>query len=432
LSVRSSGWWVAGAGLALLVALASFGLLRGDQAGGALPSCVENAKSVERATTERTRYEFVRPGQAVDALGVHWMGKLGDALRLRGTARGCWKGGRVDGPYDDRSVYECEPEHCPEAGCPTPCLAYHVTACMGPRSPGGQQIEDFECTRYGDGISRKPESGDLVIRRVHLHDLHDDAIEDDYGLSNTRVFDSLLDGVNGAFGNRQRSSVNNVATGTEWEVRDSLIRVRPNANPYKRRPGHGGFWKGDHDPTHQQRIRLTNNVFVAQGPKRGGLLFPVVGYVDECAGNTLLWAGPLAGPGGWVEALDDQRDFPDGLSDGERLTALNATFPGCFRVVLKPLGQSDADFLRASHAELGGKSWTGLLEEWLARRPRAAAAAQRRRRRLARGRAAEDRSLSPRLQAHPAPIAPSATSRRWSSRPRPLDPRPCKASSCIC
>ena len=297
MSVRSSGWWVLGGSLALLAVLASVGLLRGGRAGGAPPSCAESGASVERATPERTRYSFKSPGHVVDATGVRWLGERGDALGLRGTAEGCWKGGRVDGPYDGSSVYECEPAHCPEAGCPNPCLAFHVTACMGPGSPGGQQIEDFECTRYGDGISRKHESGDLVIRRVHLHELHDDAIEDDYGLSNTRLFDSLLDGVNVAFGNRQRSSQNNVATGTEWEVRDSLIRVRPNVNPYKRRPGHGGFWKGDRDPTHQQRVRLTSNVFVAQGLKQGGLLFPVVGYVDECAGNTLLWAGPLAGPG---------------------------------------------------------------------------------------------------------------------------------------
>ena len=382
MSVRSSGWWVTGAGLALAAAAVSLGLLTGRPA--AEPACLTSATTTERATPERTRYEFLSPGQAVDARGVRWLGKRGDGLRLRGTARGCWTGGRVDGPYDASSVYECEPEHCPEAGCPTPCLAYHVTACMGPRSPGGAEIEDFECTRYGDGVSRKPESGDLVIRPAYLHDLHDDAIEDDYGHSNTRVFDSLLDGVNVAFGNRQRSSVNNVATGTAWEVRDSLIRVRPNVNPYKRRAGHGGFWKGDRDPTHQQRFRLTDNVFVAQGPKRGGLLFPVVGYVDECAGNTLLWAGPVAGPGGWYEALDDQRGFADGLSDGERLTALNATFPGCFRVVLKPLGQTEADFLRATHKELGGKSWVGLVEAWLARRPGATTAAQRRRRRDAR------------------------------------------------
>jgi hypothetical protein len=170
--------------------------------------------------------------------------------------------------------------------------------------------------------------------------------------------------VHTAFGDRQRVTQDNDATGTEWEVRESLIRVRPNANPYKRRPGHGGFWKGDVNPAHQHRYRITNNVFVAQGAKQAGHLFPVVGYVDECARNTLLWAGPIAGSGGWEEALVDPSDLADGLLDGTRLAALNAAFPDCFRVVLKPEAQPEAEFLDSPRVELAGKSWNQLVAEW--------------------------------------------------------------------
>jgi hypothetical protein len=366
---RSAG----GAPLLLLAALACGALAErgaGQATAPAPPapaprsSCRDAGVSVERAASARTEYAFRAAGHVVEATGVAWLGTKGHALELAGRAQGCWVGGLVDGPYDDRSVYECRPEHCPLGGCPTPCLAYHVTACIAPGSSGGQVIEDLECAHYGDGISRERTSGDVVARRVHLRDLNDDAVEDDYGLSNTRVFDSLIDGVHCAFGDRQRSSQDNDATGTEWEVRDSLVRVRPNANPYRRRPGHGGFWKGDHDPRHQHRYRLTNNVFVAQGPKRGGLLFPVAGRVDECAGNVLLWAGPLTGSGGLREALADQRDFADGLSDGERLAALNAAFPGCFRLVRKPAGQSEEAFLATPLAELGGRSWQQRVAEW--------------------------------------------------------------------
>ena len=290
------------------------------------------------------------------------------ALSLLGPEPGCWTGGVADGPYGDTSVYECDAIHCPIEGCPIPCVAYHSTECLAPQSAGGQVIEDFECAHYGDGTSRELESGDLVFLRAHLHDLNDDAIEDDYGLSNTRVFDSLIDGVHIAFGDRQRSSADNDATGKEWEVRDSLIRARANLYPYKRRPGHSAFWKGDRNALHQHRYRLTNNVFVAQGLKQGGLLFPVVGYVDECAGNVLLWAGPIAGDLGWEESLLDQDDFADGLADGERLTALNAAFPDCFRVVLKPEAQTEAEFLDTPLVELGGKSWNQLVAAWKSRK----------------------------------------------------------------
>jgi hypothetical protein len=331
-------------------------------------SCADAGATFEQATAGTAVYSFVSPGHVVAAEGVSWLGVVHRAVSLLGTEQGCFTGGVADGPYDDASFYECSAEHCPLEGCPTPCLEYHSTECIAPESAGGQVLEGFECAHYGDGISREEASGDLVIVRAHLHDLNDDAIEDDFGLSSTRVFDTLIDGSHIAFGDRQRSEADNDATGWEWEVRDSLIRVRANANPYKRRPGHGAFWKGDRNPVHQHRYRLTDNVFVAQGLKQGGLLFPVAGYVDECAGNTLLWAGPIAGDLGWEEALADQSDFADGLSDGERLAALNAAFPDCFRVVLKPEEQPEAEFLATPFAELGGKSWSQLVAAWKSRK----------------------------------------------------------------
>jgi len=349
----------------VLVSCAALGWSSPGHAVESLPgSCADAGATFEQASASVTEYTFESAGHVVEAEGVSWLGIEGEVLSLLGSEEGCWSGGSVDGPYDDTSVYECSRTHCPGGVCPDPCLAYHTTACMAPGSSGGQGIEDFECAHYGDGISREFASGDLVIRRVHLHDLNDDAIEDDYGLSSTRLFDSLIDGVQLAFGDRQRSSQNNDATGTEWEVRDSLVRVRADQNPYKQRPGHAGFWKGDRVVTHQHRYRLTDNVFVAQGQKGGGLLFPVVGYVDECTGNTLLWAGPLDGSGGWNEALADQSDFTDGLTDGERLVALNEQFPGCFTVVLKPADQTEAAFLGTPLAELDGKSWNQRVAEW--------------------------------------------------------------------
>jgi hypothetical protein len=136
-------------------------------------------------------------------------------------------------------------------------------------------------------------------------------------------------------------------------------------NPYKQRPGHGGFWKADKKPTHQHRYRITNNVFVAQGLHQGGIVSPVVGYVDECDGNVILWAGPIAGTGGWLEALAGGGGFADGLTDGERLVALNAALTDCLRVVLKPESQTEAEFLDTPWVELGGKSWNQRVAAWV-------------------------------------------------------------------
>jgi len=355
-------------GLAWIVCLASLAGTPGradpPPPGG---SCADAGVTFQTATPEERSYWFATPGHVVAADGVSWLDVIHRSVWLLGAEAACWTDGRADGPYAD-SFYECTAEHCPLEGCPVPCLEYHSTECMAPEAAGGSVVEGFECAHYGDGISRELLSGDLVVRRAHLHDLNDDAIEDDYGLANTRVFDTLIDGAHIAFGDRQRSSQDNDASGTEWEVRDSLVRSRPNLHPYKRRQGHSAFWKGDRNVLHQHRYRLTNNVFVAQGQKVGGLLFPVAGYVDECAGNTLLWAGPVTGDGGWEEALEDQDDFPDGLSDGERLAALNAAFPDCFRVVVKDESQTEAEFLALPLAELGGRSWDQLVAAWKSRK----------------------------------------------------------------
>ena len=168
-------------------------------------SCADASTSVEPATSEATEYSFGAPGHVVAAEGVYWLGIPGEVLTLPGAEPGCWTGGVVVGVYDDTSVYECDPLHCPIEGCPEPCFAYHSATCLAPESAAGQVIEGFECAQYGDGISREASSGDLVIRNAHLHDLNDDAVEDDYGLSDTRVFGSLIDGVHTAFGDRQRA-----------------------------------------------------------------------------------------------------------------------------------------------------------------------------------------------------------------------------------
>src|SRR5262245_43836588 len=157
-----------------------------------LPSCGDGGSSLEWATSAETDYGFFAPGHVVAAEGVVWTGLEGDALGWFGTERGCWHGGLVDGPYGDDSVYACDPIHCPSTGCPIPCLAYHSAACTVPEASGGQEIEGLECAHYGDGVSRTITSGDLVLRRVLFRDLHDDAIEDDWGLSNTRLFDSFI------------------------------------------------------------------------------------------------------------------------------------------------------------------------------------------------------------------------------------------------
>jgi hypothetical protein len=319
--------------------------------GGAAATerCLDDAAAVERATPSRRSYTVEAGPGAIDARGVVWRGVRGHALQLGGSHAACLSGGRLAGPYPEDAVYECTPEHCPGGTCPEPCWPYHLSAGVSVRIAAETVVEDVRVSDYGDAISqeRAAERADLVVRRAHLQDIHDDAIENDWGAS-VRVTDSLLERVNVAFASRQRRSTTIDARDRVFEVRRNLVQLHRFTNQYKQRPGHGGFWKWGRAGT-DPRIIVTDNVFLADRAAIG-LLFPPVEQVIECRNNRLLWAGT---PEAWEAALGRGRGS-DGLDERGRLEALSH----CYTVVRKPTGQHEAEFL-AQH-------WEPLVRTWKA------------------------------------------------------------------
>jgi len=341
---------------ALLISSASLLLGVACSAGAQSSSCLDDATSVTQATADEDEYLFTAPGQAVNATGVSWSGLLGNALHLAGTEDACLAGGRVVGPYGDDSVYECEARHCPGRVCPQPCLAYHTTAAIAPQVDAPfTVIEDFRGSQYGDGISLERESGDVAIRRVYLHDLHDDAVESDWGRHSVFIEDSLFDRVALGLATRQRKKGASKATNEVWELRDSLMRLHAFPNTYKMETGHSGFFKADKKKSRQVTYHISNNVFFA-GPvaNRGAVLLPIVTATEECEGNLLFWSGS---PAAWDFALDGGDGHPDKMNNRERLEALDH----CYTVTLKPEAQSEADFV-AEH-------WTPRADAWRAAHP---------------------------------------------------------------
>lgn len=322
-------------------------------AAGAQDSCLDASVGVEAASAGEDEYAFTSPGDAVDAAGVLWAGLPGHAIHLVGGESACFAGGVVAGPYDESSVYECTSRHCPGHVCPTPCLAYHTTAALAPQVDAPLTvIDDFRGSGYGDGISLERESGDLLVRRAYLHDLHDDAVESDWGRHSVIILDSLFDRVTVGLATRQRKKGGAKASNEVWELHDSLIRLHAWPNTYEMRPGHSGFFKADKKKKRQVTYRITGNVFFA-GPlaSDGAVLFPIVTKTEECADNQLFWSGSQEA---WDEVLDDGDGQPDKLNNRERLAALAA----CYTVTVKPAGQSEADFV-AEH-------WTPRADAWRA------------------------------------------------------------------
>jgi hypothetical protein len=312
-------------------------------------TCLDSATSIEIADESQSDYDFDVPDKGVDARGVHWVGIPGHALRPAGNWPGCWVGGYVEGPYPENSVYECTPIHCPDGVCPTPCWEYHTTAGMRVDIAAPVILEDVRISDYGDGIERSVSANrePLIVKGAYLHDIHDDAIENDWGASIV-VLDSLLERVFIAFASRPRSGEEIDASDRTFEVRDSLILAHRFTHAYKNRAGHEGFWKWPHDGTGPNFI-ITGNTFVVVDEISGSLVLPLVDQVLECADNTLLWAGSSSSWNGWI---GDPELASDGFTNADRVELLS----DCFTFIVKPDAQSQADFL-AEHFDPLATAW---------------------------------------------------------------------------
>jgi hypothetical protein len=221
-------------------------------------------------------------------------------------------------------------------------------------------IEDVRISDYGDGVSLEPTSGAVTVRRAYLLDLHDDAVESDFGRDVT-VTDSLIERANIAFATRPRARDSVDQRGKVFTIRNNLVLLHRFTNSYKQKPGHGGFFKWPEDGTGPQ-FALTDNVFVLDDPGRGQLVLPLANQIAECRNNKLFWAGTRGAYQAW---LTDGGGHTDGKRNNHaRLQALSH----CYTVVVKPKGQSKEAFL-AEH-------WDPLVARWKAAHPAGRAAAQ--------------------------------------------------------
>ncbi len=316
------------------------------------PSCLDSATSVQVVAGGTRSVSFGVAGRAADGTGGTWSGLLSDALTLTGPEHACWVGGTIDGPAvpDSEIYYECSSTHGYTGG---PCFAYHTTAGIAPDDPAGHVIEDVAVGGYGDGLSIPPsgDAGDVLGRRLYLHDLHDDALESDWAQQSLGCEDCLFERVfmGLAYNRRSSASGNTPRPGVTMTLRDSLVQLHRFVHSYKEKSGHGGIFKDD-DGFAPDFI-VTRNTFL-MGPVAGSgqVQFPMLGHVRECEGNVLLWQGTESA----FDSMLATGSAFDGATNGERLAAL----AHCYEVRVKPAGQSAADF-RAEH-------WDPLVSAWKA------------------------------------------------------------------
>ena len=204
-------------------------------------SCLASARTSEKASTSRREYSFDSTGHAVDARNVTWSNIRDHALYTDGAA-GCWSGARIDGPYPENAVYECSSENGFSGGT---CWDYHTTAGIQIHSGTPTVIEDLRILDYGDGVDLAEEAGNVVIRRGYFADLHDDAVEDDWGTHSVTVEDSLFERVFMGLAFKRRSGASDCSSGRVFALRNSLVQLHRFTNSYKQKAGHGGLYKDD-------------------------------------------------------------------------------------------------------------------------------------------------------------------------------------------
>jgi hypothetical protein len=305
-------------------------------------TCLGQAGIVELAAPWRTTYTH----QSIDARFTHWVNVPGHAIILDGTT--CWVGGRVDGPYNDSSVYECDDEHCPNDECPNPCLEYHTTAGVRVDTNVPAIVERVVVSNYGDGIeaSESADRAGLVIKGAHLIDIKDDAVENDWG-SNITVMDSLLERVNTAFASRFRSGEDIDARANTFLIDQSLVLLHEFPNGYKQKPGHGKVFKWEKDGK-GPGFSIHDSVFVVTAYS-SPLILPLVDQVRSCRGNVLYWADTEDAFNEW---MDNEDRGSDGFTPSERFAQLSH----CFDLVMRGPNQTQEDFLNTY--------WKPLADQW--------------------------------------------------------------------
>ena len=214
------------------------------------------------------------PDTVIDARSARWRGRQAYPVEVDGGSGICLSGGRIRGTWSAQTSWR----------------EMHSTIGVEVHSRR-PTVEDLRVSDYGDAVRLVYRAQDFEVRRVHLSDIRDDCVEDDWLHSGT-IRDSLLDGCYNAFSARTYDGQRDVSDGSDnlLTVERSLVRLQPMARTYndEGEPGTAGFFKWD---PRGPRLSLHDNVFRADQPAGTvGLGIPP-GKLASCSGNVMVWLG---------------------------------------------------------------------------------------------------------------------------------------------
>ena len=250
-------------------------------------TCQPPSKQQHRTVGGTRTWEYhhvdLSDGTVIDARTARWEGIDPYAVTIGGGSALCLAGGQIQGSWPADTSWK----------------TMHGTAALILDGAPSATVEDLRVDGYGDSVRLIGDSGNFLLRRLHVSYSRDDCIENDW-LSSGTVQDSLLDGCYNAFSARTYHGQSNVngGDGNLWRIENTLVRLQPMPRVYKDRgriPGTAGFFKWDKEGP---RLSLVDDVFRADQPSDTvGLGIPE-GKLANCEHNTMVWlgSGPFPAP----------------------------------------------------------------------------------------------------------------------------------------
>lgn len=246
-------------------------------------------------------------GTIVDATGAQWTlqnaksdpavsgncdvgtGKINRyPLQIRnGGANIVLLGGKMNGEVYQNATWESN--YCNSA-------AIRIENCLSPT------IEGWRIDKFWDGIRFAGKCNGFLVKRAHLSNGCDDAVENDH-LSGGTIKDALIDGVFSGFSMDGGPDSNN--DGSKFEFVSDGVLMRMKTYMYKGSRTHQSPFKIQGDLSRVPRIRLRNTVFAIADVKHlgWGRLQGAWNITVESTGNYFLNLSDTPLPSGYPKSF---------------------------------------------------------------------------------------------------------------------------------
>lgn len=239
---------------------------------------------------QKTRYSngTIPKNTVIDASQAYWDGTdvngkpISWTITVDGTGPACWYGGKFTGAWDDKSRSVTWSKDYHHAGAVTIRMDRFL-------------VEGLRAHNQGDGIRMEAGGSNFHVKDVHLSDIHDDCVENDFlhtGTVESSLFDGCYSGISAAtFEGIERNGVNDT-----WTFKNNLLRMKPFNTMFKPEKygayGHAMLFKGWYEPNRGPKLVLENNIFRAdQKANIGDLQIPKNAELKSCKNNTFVWLG---------------------------------------------------------------------------------------------------------------------------------------------